>query len=177
MRITTITQGGLELNGSVRLNIDPFKLKSRPGRVPFPSDVVLAEIFRQVGIWNQIEEAGGLDTTMAKLKLSIGQRQLFSIARAILHQRMMESKILLIDEGTSSMDADTEESVVNLIYEVFADCTKVFVGHRRALLANANMILRLNNSADPTVTKLRDRGEKASSAYDSDRERLWRGLS
>lgn len=175
MRITTITQGGLELNGSVRLNLDPFRFSSRPRNVSFPSDDGLSDIFRQVGLWSQIEEVGGLDASMAKLKLSSGQKQLFQIARAILHKRMMESKILLIDEGTSSMDADTEEVVTQLITTAFADCTKVFVGHRRALLANANVVLHLSHSEDPTVTRFRDRSE--SGGYDGDRERLWQHLS
>ncbi|OAQ98802.1 hypothetical protein LLEC1_03870 [Akanthomyces lecanii] len=174
MRITTITQGGLELNGSVRLNLDPFKFSSRARNIQFPSDDGLADIFRQVGLWSQIDEAGGLDASMAKLKLSRGQKQLFQIARAILHKRMAESKILLIDEGTSSMDSNTEEAMAQLIATAFADCTKVFVGHRRALLANANVVLHLNHYEDPEVTRLRDRSESGGS--DSDRERLWRHL-
>ncbi|EGX91989.1 ABC transporter, putative [Cordyceps militaris CM01] len=182
-RITTMTQGGLELNGSVRLNMDPFQLRTRGGSrgtVPFPSDEGLAEILRQVGLWSQVADAGGLDGSMARLKLSRGQKQLFHVARAILHKRMMGSKILLMDEGTSSMDADTEEAVARLVGDAFADCTKVFVGHRRALLANAHIILRLSNwAADPEVVRFEDGNQRSSSesGHDSDQERVWAHLS
>lgn len=52
---------------------------------------------------------------------------------------------MLIDEGTSSLDADTEQQVAVLVDEVFAECTKVIISHRPALTENADLLLRLEH--------------------------------
>lgn len=145
-RITTVPQGGLELLGSVRFNMDPFKFGSRPQQEQdaYPNDEDLATILRCVGLWSTVAEAGGLDATMAKLKLSHGQRQLFQLARAILHHGVTGSKLLLMDEGTASMDAETETRVRHVMAEAFSGCTKVIISHRSALLAAAQVVVRLD---------------------------------
>ncbi|OAA73307.1 ABC transporter, transmembrane domain, type 1 [Cordyceps fumosorosea ARSEF 2679] len=177
-RITTITQGGLEITGSVRLNMDPFRLHASSSSsshavatTTATDDAGLADILRLVGLWAAVEEAGGLDAAVSRLRLSRGQRQLLQVARAVLHRRVTGSRVLLVDEATSSMDAEAEALVAQVIAAEFAGCTKVVVGHRRALLSRADVILRLNNAADPVVTRFEAGGSEA------DRERLWVHLS
>lgn len=164
-RITTITQAGLELKGSVRLNLDPSKYISRPPRsdLPAPTDDDLISALERVGLWHLVEEAGGLDADMTKLKLSHGQRQLFQLARAIFHHGAAQSRVVLIDEGTASMDEETEARVKRLMEEVFAGCTKIFISHRPTLLSEAQVILRLDAG----------KAQVERPGRDGERKRIW----
>ncbi|KAJ6781210.1 hypothetical protein PWT90_10566 [Aphanocladium album] len=140
-RITTITQGGVAIKASVRFNMDPFEFTSRPGN--YPTDDTLAGILRRVGLWDHVVRHGGLNADMKDMKFSVGQKQLFQLARAILHKQITRSNIVLMDEGTASMDAETEQRVYSLMNEAFAGCTKIIISHREAVLAHANLVLNL----------------------------------
>ncbi|KAJ2963201.1 hypothetical protein NQ176_g10877 [Zarea fungicola] len=171
-RITTVPQGGLELLGSVRFNMDPFKFGPRQEQDAYPNDEDLATILRCVGLWSTIAEAGGLDVTMAKLKLSHGQRQLFQLARAILHHEVTGSKLLLMDEGTASMDAETETRVRHVMAEAFSACTKVIISHRSTLLAAAQVVVRLDQGRARVTRQDGIDGEKSSENGEGGSSRL-----
>ncbi|KAJ3498540.1 hypothetical protein NLG97_g1033 [Lecanicillium saksenae] len=140
-RITTITQSGVQLRASVRFNMDPLEFGSRPGN--YPNDDTLAGILRRVGLWDHILRHGGLDAEMRAMKFSVGQAQLFQLARAILHRQITRSKLVLIDEGTASLDAETETRMLNLMREAFAGCTKMVISHRDTVLTDADVEQRL----------------------------------
>lgn len=142
-RITTITQGGIQLRASVRFNLDPLEFSSRPGN--FPSNDTLAGILRRVGLWDHVLRHGGLDVDMRAMKFSVGQKQLFQLARAILHRQVTRSKLVLIDEGTASMDEETETRMFTVIREAFAGCTKMIISHRDSVLAGADLVLSLDD--------------------------------
>lgn len=89
----------------------------------------------KVGLWNVVENAGGLHAATGKDALSQGQKQLFSLAIAVLRARLRrkagsEGGILLLDEITSTVDQDTEMAIMKVIEEVFKDYTVVAVTHR-----------------------------------------------
>ncbi|OAA69111.1 ABC transporter, transmembrane domain, type 1 [Cordyceps fumosorosea ARSEF 2679] len=140
--ITTITQDGLELRASVRFNMDPLEFSSRPGN--FPTDDTLAGILRRVGLWDHVVGHGGLEASMRAMKFSVGQKQLFQLARAMLHRQVTRSRLVLIDEVTASMDEETEARMFHLMKEAFAGCTKVVISHRQALLADADVVLSMD---------------------------------
>lgn len=142
-RITTITQSAVQLRGSIRYNLDPFggadlRAPDRP-----VTDELLVDTLRQVGLWGIVEERGGLDADMGKMELSQGQKQLLQLARAIVHQHAFGSRVVLVDEGSSSVDEDTEARMQRVMGEVFAGCTLLMISHRPAALRMADYVLRL----------------------------------
>ena len=70
------------------------------------------------------------------VKLSGGQKQRVSIARAILKR----SPIILLDEATSSLDADSEEIVQNAILNLTKNKTTLVIAHRLSTIHNADNI-------------------------------------
>jgi len=75
------------------------------------------------------------------IKLSGGQKQRLSIARAILKK----SPIILLDEATSSLDADSEEIVQNAILNLTKNKTTLVIAHRLSTIHKASKIFVLKN--------------------------------
>ncbi len=80
----------------------------------------------------------GYDTIIGEngVKLSGGQKQRISIARAVLKK----SPIILLDEATSSLDADSEETVQNAINNLTKNKTTLVIAHRLSTIHNSDNI-------------------------------------
>ena len=85
----------------------------------------------------------GYDTMIGEngVRLSGGQKQRISIARAILK----ESPIILLDEATSSLDAESEEIVQNAINNLTKNKTTLVIAHRLSTIHNADKIFVMKN--------------------------------
>ena len=74
------------------------------------------------------------------IRLSGGQRQRISIARAVLKN----SPIILLDEATSSLDAESEEKVQNAVMNLTKNKTTLVIAHRLSTIIRADKIIVLN---------------------------------
>ncbi|KAK4224267.1 canalicular multispecific organic anion transporter 1 [Podospora fimiseda] len=107
-------------------------------------------VLELVNLWDFISSRGGLDSAMSGDTFSQGQKQLFSLARAILRKRIRtklrkeqfgadneiihDGGILLLDEYSSSVDKDTDEQMQMIIAQEFKEYTIVMVSHRLGMV-------------------------------------------
>ena len=80
----------------------------------------------------------GFDTVVTEFgrNLSVGQRQLISVARAVL----ADPRILIMDEATSSVDSITESIIQRALQRLLAGRTAIIIAHRLATIRNADVI-------------------------------------
>lgn len=123
-------------NGTIRENI-------AYGHPEIPLEEVI-KASKAVSAHSFIEKLEqGYDTVVGEggAKLSVGERQLISFARAIL----ANPRILILDEATSSIDTNTEALIQDAINTIMKGRTTFIVAHRLSTIRNADLILVLHN--------------------------------
>jgi len=125
-RITGVAQDASILQGTVRANL------------PKRSDSELIAALEQFELWHIFEPHGGLDCKLVDLTLSHGQKQLFCVVRAY----MSNSPLLVLDEATSSMTEDVEDTVTSALLQDQGR-TVIAIAHRLRSIAAFDRIMVL----------------------------------
>jgi ABC-type multidrug transport system fused ATPase/permease subunit len=123
--------------GSLRSN-----LVHNPQRARIPTDGEIIALLERLEVWDAVCQSGSLDTDMADLALSYGQKQLLCLARAIL--RKDESKIVILDEAMSAVDHHTEELMIKALEMEFTDHTIVSIVHRLHTVRKFDILIVLD---------------------------------
>jgi ATP-binding cassette subfamily B protein len=131
-----VPQEVLLFGGSIRENIAYAK--------PDASEEEIIAAAKKANAWQFIETfPEGLDTLVGErgIKLSGGQRQRVAIARAILK----DPAILILDEATSSLDAESESLVQEALDELMKGRTTIIIAHRLATIRKVDRIYVLKD--------------------------------
>ena len=134
--IGVVTQESFLFNGSIRENL----LMGKP-------QATEAELWRAVIAANAQQFIqrlpGGLESVVGErgVKLSVGEKQRLSIARALLK----DPPILILDEATASVDTATERLIQEALERLMANRTSIVIAHRLSTIVRADQILVLDH--------------------------------
>ena len=134
--IGVVTQESFLFNGSIRENL----LMGKP-------QATEAELWRAVLAANAQQFIqrlpDGLESVVGErgVKLSVGEKQRLSIARALLK----DPPILILDEATASVDTATERLIQEALERLMANRTSIVIAHRLSTIVRADQILVLDH--------------------------------
>jgi len=134
--IGVVTQESFLFNGSIRENLLMGKPTATDAELWGAVDAANARQF--------IERLpGGLESVVGErgVKLSVGEKQRLSIARALLK----DPPILILDEATASVDTTTERLIQEALEHLMTNRTSIVIAHRLSTIVHADQILVLDH--------------------------------
>ena len=132
--VTLVSLESYLFSGSLRDNLAMAKEVSKQE---------MNRVLEKVGILDFVNEQGGLDMCILEggKNLSGGQRQRLVLARALLK----DSPIYIMDEATSNIDVESENKIMEVLYELSKEKLVLCISHRLANLIHADQIYCLKD--------------------------------
>uniref|UniRef100_A0A8C2I1E0 Uncharacterized protein n=1 Tax=Cyprinus carpio TaxID=7962 RepID=A0A8C2I1E0_CYPCA len=161
-RLTIIPQDPVLFSGTLRMNLDPFEKSSDEEIWSVLELAHLKDYVRGLpaGLQHEVSEGGE--------NLSVGQRQLLCLARALLRK----SRILILDEATAAVDLETDDLIQNTIRTEFSHCTVLTIAHRLNTILDSSRVMVLDSGKivefdSPSVLLNNQQGHFYSMAKDA----------
>ena len=128
--LSIVPQDPFIFEGTLRDNIDPLKKYS---------DETILKILQDFCLFNELKPKEKLNYEILESgkNLSPGQKQLICFARAVIKK----NKIVILDEATSSLDHETENTIKNNMEKYFQNCTLIMITHHISMVKDFKNII------------------------------------
>ena len=128
--LSIVPQDPFIFEGTLRDNIDPLKKYS---------DETILKILQDFCLFNELKPKEKLNYEILESgkNLSPGQKQLICFARAVIKK----NKIVILDEATSSLDHETENTIKNNMKKYFQNCTLIMITHHISMVKDFKNII------------------------------------